>query len=154
MRIGYGEDAHALEPGRPLRLCGLDLPSPLGPVAHSDGDAALHALADALLSAIGAGDIGLLFPDSDPRFKGLDSREILAEALRRVRARGYRPVQVSLVLVLDRPKLNPHREALVRSLAGLLGLPEDRVGLTFKTSEGLAPGHIQARGVVLLEEST
>ncbi|MGC8876447.1 2-C-methyl-D-erythritol 2,4-cyclodiphosphate synthase [Thermus sp.] len=151
MRIGYGEDSHRLEEGKPLYLCGLPIPSPVGALAHSDGDAALHALTDALLSAYGLGDIGLLFPDTDPRWRGARSEVFLREALRLVAERGGRLLQASLVLTLDRPKLAPHREALVGSLARLLGLPVDRVGLGFKTSEGLAPSHVQARAVVLLD---
>lgn len=88
MRIGYGEDSHRLEEGRPLYLCGLFIPSPVGALAHSDGDAALHALTDALLSAYGLGDIGLLFPDTDPRWRGERSEVFLREALRLVEARG------------------------------------------------------------------
>ncbi|TBH20485.1 2-C-methyl-D-erythritol 2,4-cyclodiphosphate synthase [Thermus thermamylovorans] len=151
MRLGYGEDSHRLEEGRPLYLCGLRIPSPVGAVAHSDGDAALHALTDALLAAFGLGDIGLHFPDHDPRWRGVRSEAFLREALRWVEARGGKLVQVSLALTLDRPKLSPHREALVDNLSRLLALPPDRIGLTFKTSEGLAPEHVQARGVVLLE---
>lgn len=151
MRIGYGEDSHRLEEGRPLYLCGLLIPSPLGALAHSDGDAALHALTDALLSAYGLGDIGLLFPDTDPRWQGARSEVFLKEALRRVEERGGRLVQVSLALTLDRPKLSPHRGALLENLSRLLALPPDRIGLTFKTSEGLAPEHVQARAVVLLD---
>lgn len=151
MRMGYGEDSHRLVEGRPLYLCGLEIPSPLGALAHSDGDAALHALTDALLAAYGLGDIGLLFPDTDPRWQGVRSEVFLEEALRRVAMQGGRLLQVSLALTLDRPKLAPHREALVGNLSRLLGLPRDRIGLTFKTSEGLAPAHVQARAVVLLD---
>jgi 2-C-methyl-D-erythritol 2,4-cyclodiphosphate synthase len=151
MRLGYGEDSHLLAEGRPLYLCGLQIPSPLGAQAHSDGDAALHALTDALLSAYGLGDIGLLFPDTDPRWQGVRSEVFLREALRLVEVRGGRLLQASLVLTLDRPKLSPHRQALEESLSRLLGLPQDRVGLSFKTSEGLAPKHVQARAVVLLD---
>ncbi|GAB5602816.1 2-C-methyl-D-erythritol 2,4-cyclodiphosphate synthase [Thermus sp. FJN-A] len=151
MRIGYGEDSHRLEEGRPLYLCGLQIPSPVGALAHSDGDAALHALTDALLSAYGLGDIGLLFPDHDPRWRGERSVVFLQEALRLVRERGGKLVQVSLALILDRPRLATHRKALVENLSRLLQVPEDRIGLTFKTSEGLAPGHVQARAVVLLD---
>lgn len=151
MRLGYGEDSHLLAEGRPLYLCGLLIPSPVGAVAHSDGDAALHALTDALLSAYGLGDIGLLFPDTDPRWQNAPSRLFLEEALRQVEKRGGRLLQASLVLTLDRPKLNPYREALAKGLAGLLGLPLDRISLAFKTSEGLAPQHVQARAVVLLD---
>lgn len=151
MRIGYGEDSHRLVEGKPLYLCGLLIPSPLGALAHSDGDAALHALTDALLAAYGLGDIGLLFPDTDPRWQGARSEVFLREALRQVAARGGRLLQASLALTLDRPKLSPHREALVENLSRLLGLPLDHIGLTFKTSEGLAPEHVQARAVVLLD---
>jgi 2-C-methyl-D-erythritol 2,4-cyclodiphosphate synthase len=151
MRLGYGEDSHLLEEGRPLYLCGLLLPSPLGAKAHSDGDAALHALTDALLAAFGLGDIGLLFPDTDPRWRDTQSEIFLKEALNLVGARGGRLLQANLVIVLDRPKLAPHRQALTQNLSRLLGLPQDRVGLTFKTSEGLAPRHVQARAVVLLD---
>ncbi|MGQ9510536.1 MAG: 2-C-methyl-D-erythritol 2,4-cyclodiphosphate synthase [Thermaceae bacterium] len=150
MRIGYGEDSHLLVPGRPLVLCGLPLPSDRGPKAHSDGDAALHALADALLSAYGLGDIGTLFPDTEARWEGVRSTVILEEALKRVKVQGGRLLQVSLVLILDRPKISPHRQALQENLAQLLGLSPDRVGLSFKTSEGLAPDHLQARAVVLV----
>ena len=151
MRIGYGEDSHRLEEGRPLYLCGLLIPSPVGALAHSDGDAALHALTDALLSAYGLGDIGLLFHDTDPRWRGERSEVFLREALRLVEARGAKLLHASLVLTLDRPKLGPHRKALVDSLSRLLRLPQDRIGLTFKTSEGLAPSHVQALAVVLLD---
>ncbi len=111
----------------------------------------LHALTDALLSAYGLGDIGLLFPDTDPRWQGARSEVFLKEALRRVEERGGKLLQVALTLTLDRPKLSPHREALLENLSRLLALPKDRIGLTFKTSEGLAPEHVQARAVVLLD---
>ncbi len=150
MRIGYGEDAHRLAPGRRLVLGGVAIPSELGPVAHSDGDALLHAVTDAVLSAVAAGDIGSLFPDTAPENAGRDSRDFLRAALERARVRGYRVAQVSATVVLDRPRLGPHRAAIAARLAGLLGLPEDRVGLSFKTSEGLAPDHLQARAVALL----
>jgi len=150
VRIGYGEDAHRLAPGRRLVLGGVAIPSELGPVAHSDGDALLHAVTDAVLSAVAAGDIGSLFPDTAPENAGRDSRDFLRAALERARVRGYRVAQVSATVVLDRPRLGPHRAAIAARLAGLLGLPEDRVGLSFKTSEGLAPDHLQARAVALL----
>lgn len=150
LRIGFGEDAHRLEAGCPLVLGGVSIPSPHGAVAHSDGDALLHALADALLSSLALGDIGVFFPPSDPAFKGLDSREIVQLALREVRARGGDLVNVALVVTLDAPKLGPHRAAMAEGVATLLGLPEDRVGLGFKTSEGLAPEHVQARATVLV----
>jgi 2-C-methyl-D-erythritol 2,4-cyclodiphosphate synthase len=151
MRIGLGEDAHRLEPGRALWLGGVQIPSERGALAHSDGDVVLHALCDALLSACALGDIGALFPDTDARWKDLESRVILEAVLERVAKAGYRVSQVSAVVTLDRPRLGPHRAAIQARLAGLLSLPEERVGLTFKTSEGLAPDHVQARCVALLE---
>ena len=151
-RIGFGEDAHRLAEGRPLFLGGVSIPEArLGAVAHSDGDALLHAVTDALLSAWALGDIGAHFPDTDPAHAGADSAVLLRRALEatRVTARGLRPQQVSAVITLDRPKLGPHRAAIAANLAALLDLPLDRVGITFKTSEGLAPDHVQARAVVL-----
>lgn len=150
-RIGYGEDSHRLEPGRELWLGGLRIESERGAVAHSDGDVLLHAISDALLSALALGDIGSLFPDTDPQWAGLASRVILEAVLGHVRAGGYRAAQVSLVVMLDRPKLGPHRRAIQANLARLLDLPQDRVGITFKTSEQLAPDHAQCRALVLLE---
>ncbi|MDF1523377.1 MAG: 2-C-methyl-D-erythritol 2,4-cyclodiphosphate synthase [Trueperaceae bacterium] len=152
LRIGFGEDAHRLAPGRPLTLGGVVVPgAERGAIAHSDGDALLHAVADALLSAWALGDIGQHFPDTDAAHAGLDSRAIVARARTLIaeRAPDARLAQVSAVVTLDRPKLGPHRSTVAATLAGLLDLPVDRVGLTFKTSEGLAPDHVQARATVL-----
>lgn len=151
-RIGYGEDAHHLAVGRELWLGGLRIEGERGAVAHSDGDVLLHALSDALLSAFALDDIGTLFPDTDPQWKGLESRVILEAALELVRERKYQLIQVSAVVTLDKPKLGPSRSLIQQNLARLTGLPEDRVGLTFKTSEGLAPDHVQCRVVVGLKE--
>ncbi len=149
--IGYGEDSHRLGEGRELWLGGVRIESERGAIAHSDGDVILHALSDALLSAFALGDIGSFFPDHDPKWKGLESRVILEVVLQKVRENGYRLGQVSAVVVLDRPRLGPHRTAIQQSLSLLTGLPESRVGLTFKTSEGLAPDHAQCRAMVYLE---
>ena len=150
-RIGYGEDAHRLAPGLPLVLGGVAIPhAELGAVAHSDGDAVLHAVADALLSGLALGDIGQYFPDTAAEWKGMDSRRILAKALDLVRGRGYRPVNVALVVTLDRPKLGPLRAQIAGNVAALLGLPGGEVGVSFKTSEGLAPAHVQTRVTLLL----
>ncbi len=150
-RIGYGEDAHRLEAGRDLWLGGLKVPdSPHGAVAHSDGDAVLHAVADALLSGLALGDIGQYYPDTDPGNAGLDSSAILRRCLALVAEQGYRPLNVALVVTLDRPKLGALRQAIAASLAALLGLEAAQVGVSFKTSEGLAPAHVQVRVTVLL----
>jgi 2-C-methyl-D-erythritol 2,4-cyclodiphosphate synthase len=149
--IGYGEDSHRLGEGRELWLGGVRIESERGAIAHSDGDVILHALSDALLSAFALGDIGSFFPDHDPKWRGLESRVILEVVLQKVRDNGYRLGQVSVVVVLDRPKLGPYRALIQQNLALLTGLPEKRVGLTFKTSEGLAPDHAQCRAMVYLE---
>lgn len=150
LRIGFGEDAHALVPDRRLVLGGVEVPSLRGADAHSDGDALLHALSDALLASLALGDIGVYFPPSDPVYKDLDSREILSRCLQTLRSHGADLVNVSLVVTLDAPKLGPYREEITGSLANLLRLPAERVGLGFKTSEGLAPSHVQVRATVLV----
>lgn len=153
LRIGFGEDAHGLVTGRPLILGGFEIPlSPRGAAAHSDGDALLHALSDALLSAFGLGDIGQYFPPSNPNYRDLSSQVILQTVQERIRdAVGpTEVVNVAAVVTLDRPKLGPHRVAIQRNLAEMLRIEPGRVGLGFKTSEGLAPRHVQARATVLL----
>jgi 2-C-methyl-D-erythritol 2,4-cyclodiphosphate synthase len=152
-RIGYGEDAHRLEPGLPLVIGGLLVEgSPHGAVAHSDGDVLLHALADALLAAVALGDIGDYFPPTDPQFEGMDSADILRGVLTTLHERHQHAkiVNVALVVTLDRPKLGPQRQPIQERVAALLGLTPQQVGLGFKTSEGLAPEHVQARATVLL----
>lgn len=155
-RVGLGTDLHRLEPGDTLVLGGVHLPSTVRAVGHSDADVVLHALSDAILGAVGAGDIGTLFPDTDPAHAELDSLEILAEALSVARARGCVPVNVDVVVALERPRVSPHRDAIRARLAELLGIPADRVGLKAKTEEGLGPigegRAIGATAVVLLAE--
>ncbi len=151
MRIGYGEDAHRLVEGRPLWIGGVAVPSDRGAEAHSDGDALLHALTDAVLSALGLGDIGMHFPNDAAVNRGRASAEFLSHALELARERDLAVRQVSAVVILDRPKLGPAREAILARLSDLLGLSPDMIGLTFKTSEGLAPDHVQARAMVWLD---
>lgn len=153
-RIGYGEDAHRLAPGLPLLLGNITIDdSPHGAVAVSDGDVVLHALADALLSAAALGDIGDHFPPAEPQSVGLSSETIVARALELVRARypGACVVNAALVVTLDLPKLGPKRQAIQARVAEILGLEPGGVGLGFKTSEGLAPQHVQARATILLD---
>ncbi len=150
-RIGYGEDAHRLVPGRRLVLGGVEIAgAERGPLAHSDGDAALHTISDALLSGLALGDIGQYFPDTDPVWAGLNSADILTRCLELVRGRGYAAANVALVVTLDRPKLGALRGEIARHIAALMQLDSAEVGVSFKTSEGLAPDHVQARAAVLL----
>ena len=152
-RIGYGEDAHRLEVGRKLVIAGITVPdSPLGAIAYSDGDVVLHTVSDALLSSLALGDIGKFFPDTAPEYKGMDSSLILSAALEKVQSLGWEIVNLAVVVTLDKPKLGALRDAMAANLARLLKLEPENVGIGFKTSEGLAPMHIQARATVLLEK--
>jgi 2-C-methyl-D-erythritol 2,4-cyclodiphosphate synthase len=150
-RIGYGEDAHKLEIGKKLILAGLEIPdSPHGTIAHSDGDAILHAVSDALLSSLALGDIGKLYPDTDPKWLGVDSSIILKDCLSRTKAANLELVNVAVVVTLDRPKLGAFRDTMRDHLAVLLETAPKNIGITFKTSEGLAPMHVQTRATALL----
>lgn len=156
LRIGYGEDAHALAQGHPLVIGGIRVESDRGSVAHSDGDVLLHALADALLSAWALGDIGKLFPPGDPATRQLDSSVIVGKVLSLLAAGdkgGWGITNVAAVVTLDSPKLGSYREQIQSQVEGILRLPQGAVGVTFKTSEGLAPAHIQARVTVLLQKA-
>lgn len=137
MRVGLGYDVHRLEEGRPCVLGGIELPYPHGPEGHSDGDAVLHAITDAVTGAAGLDDIGTLFPDDDPKWKGADSKELLRAALEEVAAAGYRVENVDVVIVTEGPKIKPHRAAMRTSLARLLGVPPDAVNVKGKTMEGI-----------------
>jgi len=155
LRVGLGFDVHRLVPGRPCILGGLALPHPAGPDGHSDGDAVLHALADAILGAAGLDDLGTLFPPDDPRFKDADSRALLREAVARAATAGWRIVNVDLAIVADAPRIGPHRAALRASIAQALGVPAELVNLKGKSTEGLgalAGGKgIAVQAVCLLE---
>lgn len=136
-RIGLGWDVHPLAGDRPFRLAGVELTAAFGPVGHSDGDPLAHAVADALLGAAALGDIGQLFPDTDPAFRGLAGEELLRRVVEVLAGAGLRPGQVDAVLITDQPKIAPHREEVRRALAAILGLPADRVFLKGKRTEGL-----------------
>lgn len=136
-RTGIGYDIHRLAEGRPLVLGSVPVPFERGLLAHSDGDVILHALCDALLGAAGQPDIGELFPDTDPRWSGADSRQFVTEALARVRSAGYDVGNVDIIVHAERPRLLPHKPAIRAALAELLGVPLSAVGLKARTNEGL-----------------
>jgi 2-C-methyl-D-erythritol 2,4-cyclodiphosphate synthase len=142
-RIGHGYDLHRLEAhapsgaGRPFVLGGIAFDHPTGPVGHSDGDAVLHAVTDALLGAIGEPDIGQLFPDDDPRHDGADSAVFVQEAIRRVRERGLRIGNIDITVVCERPKIGPRKAEMIDRVASLLGCDKSDVNLKGKTHEGL-----------------
>lgn len=154
MRVGEGWDVHALAPGRQLMLAGVHIPHHSGLVGHSDADALLHAITDALLGAAGLGDIGTHFPDTDPRFKGADSAVLLAEALRAVQAVGYTVGNVDCTVVAQAPKLAPYKAAMCERIAQVLQVAPEQVNVKAKTAEKLGPVgeglSIEARATVLL----
>jgi 2-C-methyl-D-erythritol 2,4-cyclodiphosphate synthase len=139
VRTGLGWDLHRLAPGRPLILGGVTVPSERGLEGHSDADVLSHAITDAILGAAALGDIGMHFPDSDPRWKGADSLVFLRHALNLAAEKGFRLVNVDATVTLERPKLKDYRQAIRDSLAAALALPVDRVSLKFKTAEGIGP---------------
>ena len=136
-RIGQGFDVHALVEGRKLILGGVDIPFHKGLLGHSDADALLHAITDAILGAAGLGDIGRHFPDTDAAFKGADSRILLREAMRRVREAGWEVVNVDATIVAQAPKISPHAAAMVANIAADLGVDAGCVNIKGKTSEQL-----------------
>ena len=154
LRIGEGWDVHALVPGRKLVLGGVEIPFERGLLGHSDADALLHAITDALLGAAGLGDIGRHFPDTDERFRGADSVVLLQEAARRVAEAGWRVVNLDSTVIAQAPKLAPHIEAMRSRIADALGVAAAQVNVKAKTAEKLGPvgqgQSIEARAVVLL----
>ena len=156
IRIGEGWDVHALVPGRKLILGGVEIPHTSGLMGHSDADVLLHAITDAVLGAAGLGDIGRHFPDTDAQFKGADSSVLLAEAMRRVREKGWELVNVDCTIVAQAPKLAPHMSAINASVAKALGVQPDQGNVKAKTAEKLGPvgmgQSMEARAVVLLNK--
>ena len=154
LRIGEGWDVHQLVTGRPLILGGITVPHSRGLLGHSDADALLHAITDALFGAAALGDIGRHFPDTDPAFKGADSGVLLAECARRVRAAGWQIANVDATIVAQAPKMAPHIPAMVERIAALLGVAPGQVNVKAKTAEKLGPvgegRSIEARAVCLL----
>lgn len=160
IRIGHGYDLHRLDvlapegEGRPFVLGGVLIEHSRGPVGHSDADALLHAVTDALLGAIGERDIGQLFPDTDPRHESQDSEDFVVEAVKRVADRGFGVVNLDATVVCQRPKIGPHRDTMCANIARMLGVGADQVNVKAKTHEGVdAVGEeraIEAHCVVLL----
>jgi len=152
MRIGYGWDSHEFKRGVPLRIGGVELPHHKGLAGHSDGDVLLHALTDALLGAIAAGDIGTFFPPSDPKWKGADSSVFVAEALRRVREAGYVIANMDSTLILAEPKIGPHAARIQQRIAELLAIAPNEVGVKAKTPEGMGTENAAIAHVVVMLE--
>lgn len=160
LRVGHGYDLHRLEPrspigqGRAFVLGAVHLDHDWGPVAHSDGDALLHAVTDAILGALALPDIGQLFPDTDPRHESADSTVFLKEAARRARDEGWRIVNLDCTVVLERPKLGPLKAEMRRAIAGCLGVDQSQVNIKGKTHEAVdAVGEgraVEVHAVVLL----
>ncbi|MCD7970331.1 MAG: 2-C-methyl-D-erythritol 2,4-cyclodiphosphate synthase [Alistipes sp.] len=137
IRIGHGYDVHALREGLPLIIGGVRIEHEKGFVAHSDGDVLVHALCDALLGALALGDIGAHFPDTDPGYKGADSMQLLAKVYGLARERGYRLVNADMTVLMQRPKLRPHIDAMRANIARALSVPVDTVSVKATTEEKL-----------------
>ena len=135
MRVGFGYDSHRLVAGRPFMLGGVHVPHEKGGLGHSDADVLLHAICDALLGAVALGDIGIHFPDTDPTWKGADSRELLAQVVKLLLDRGWKVGNVDCTIVLERPKVKPHAEAMRTVIAKLLSVEMDAVSVKASTNE-------------------
>ncbi|MCM1164434.1 MAG: 2-C-methyl-D-erythritol 2,4-cyclodiphosphate synthase [Lachnospiraceae bacterium] len=154
MRIGHGYDVHRLVPERRLVLCGVEIPYERGLLGHSDADAAVHALMDAVLGALALGDIGHLFPDSDPEYKDADSMRLLAEVVGIMREKGFSLGNADITIVAEKPKLAPYIGKMRENLAGAFGCGIERISVKATTEEGLGLGGdgIGANAVVLIDE--
>jgi 2-C-methyl-D-erythritol 2,4-cyclodiphosphate synthase len=149
-RIGYGWDSHEFKHGIPLKIGGVKLPHDRGLAGHSDGDVLLHALTDALLGAVAAGDIGAHFPSGDPKWKGADSATFVQQALKRVAGAGYSVANVDSTLILAAPRIGPHARTIQARVAELLRVPPENVGIKAKTPEGMGTGNAAIAHVVVL----
>ena len=156
-KVGTGFDSHPMVAGRPCVLGGVTIPHPTGPAGHSDGDAVLHAVADALLGAAGLEDLGSIFPDGDPLWKDAPSAKLLREVARRVIVEGYKIVNIDVVVATDGPKIAPHRDAMRQRIGEILGIGTRDVNVKGKSLEGLAAAGspagtcVVAQSVCLLE---
>ena len=149
-RIGFGWDSHEFKPGIPLKIGGVLIPHDSGLAGHSDVDVLLHALTDALLGAIAAGDIGTYFPPSDARWKGTDSALFVREAMKQIDRAGYVVGNVDSTLILAAPKIGPHAKEIQQHVAGLLGVDASRVGIKAKTPEGMGTDNAAIAHVAVL----
>jgi 2-C-methyl-D-erythritol 2,4-cyclodiphosphate synthase len=152
MRIGYGWDSHEFEKGVPLRIGGVRLDHDRGLAGHSDGDVLLHALTDALLGAIAAGDIGSFFPPTDPKWKGADSSLFVAVALEKIKEQGYEVNNVDSTLILSAPKIGPVAAKIQARVAELLGVAPNQVGIKAKSPEGMGTENTAIAHVIVLLE--
>jgi 2-C-methyl-D-erythritol 2,4-cyclodiphosphate synthase len=154
-RIGQGWDVHRIVAGRPLILGGITIPSAFGLAGHSDADVLSHAITDAILGAIAAGDIGMHFPDTDPKWKGCDSLQFLRHACDLATQAGFKIVNVDSTVILERPKLKDFRLTIRQSLAAAIALDVERISVKFKTAEGAGPvgegQSAEAQAIVLME---
>jgi 2-C-methyl-D-erythritol 2,4-cyclodiphosphate synthase len=150
MRIGYGWDSHEFQEGVSLKIGGVDLPHNKGLAGHSDGDVLLHAITDALLGAVAAGDIGSYFPPSDPKWKGANSAIFVEEALKQVKHAGYVIANVDSTLILAEPKIGPHSARIQKHVAELLEIRPDQVGIKAKTPEGMGTDNAAIAHVAVL----
>jgi 2-C-methyl-D-erythritol 2,4-cyclodiphosphate synthase len=150
MRIGYGWDSHEFKAGIPLMIGGVKIPHGKGLAGHSDGDVLLHAITDALLGAVAAGDIGSYFPPSDPKWKGAKSAVFLREAMKQITSAGYAVSNVDSTLILDSPKIGPHAKKIQKNVAQLLGVDIGAVGIKAKTPEGMGTDNAAIAHVAVL----
>ena len=138
-RVGIGTDIHKLVPDLPLKLGGVEIPFEMGLLGHSDGDVVLHAVIDAILGATGLGDIGTLFPSSDPQLKGVDSRDLMLTVRELYRKQGWEIVNLDLIIHAERPRMEPHKGQIKRCVSGLLDVDFANVNVKAKTHEGMGP---------------
>ena len=137
IRVGFGYDVHQLQPGLPFWLGGIEVPHTHGALGHSDADVLIHVICDALLGAANLRDIGFHFPDTDPQYKGIDSKKLLTEVMVILRAKGYEVSNIDSTICLEKPKVNPHIPAMCATLAQVMGVPEDDISIKATTTEKL-----------------
>jgi 2-C-methyl-D-erythritol 2,4-cyclodiphosphate synthase len=158
LRIGLGEDSHRTVEGGPLRIGGIDIPHTHRLFGHSDADVLLHAVTDALLGAAGLPDIGQLFPNTEEANRNRDSADMLRRAYERVTAAGFALVNLDCVVAAQRPKLSPHKDAIIRRIAEILGVAASQINIKAKTGEGAGPigreETMEARCVALIEKTS